>query len=263
MSLSAAEVVAAASAGKSDIFEKITALTGSVPDLIAAVDVVRGWVQAQDGLAYESHTFAVTGPPKKEATPSGRSASTSRGARGSTGGRSADQFHSRDPIGVDGPTGPDFDLPATTAERRGALVQSAASYSGLLPQVLTLETTGTGSTNTARFGIAYRRTSPISFACTTFLESQRGFDTAIGSQAACAFGGEGFDVPEAGNWHALTFSGWVNKIGPGFIRFGGLTLVGVDKTGVLLLLPALCKYTTTSGNDFDVDWSRPGYRVKN
>jgi hypothetical protein len=334
----AAAKIAAAAAAKiaekeaTSLFDKFSAITGSVPDIIAAVDVVRGWLQAQDGLTYEAHTFAVSGPTDKEDDGKANRPAPS-GARNNKSGRSNEALRPAgikpiskrsevDKIPIAPPTqrfvappkqriaSTKGGLPvATTPSEARSLVTQAPEVKGELDYpMLTLTTTSVnpvdlldyvvpglglglgaaravipligspvlnqlnsylGTQNVAAFGLTFRRTGPRSFLCTTSLTEHIGFDTALGSQAGCSFGGQDQQVSDAGSWHLLSFNGWINKAGPGvtspgFVRFGGCVRVGVDWAGALALIPHTCAVVSPSGvGTKNLGWSeRQGYVVE-
>jgi len=326
---SAAQVAAAAGAKvvekeAATLFDKFSAITGSVPDVIAAVDVVRGWVQAQDGLTYEAHTFAVRGPTGQDEEDGKADRRAASGARNNKSGRTSEAMRPTgikppakraevDPIPIVPPTqriaSTKGGLPvATTPSEARSLITQAPEVKGELDYpMLTLTTTSVnpinlldyvvpglgsglgaaraaipligspvldqlnsylGTENVAAFGLTFRRTGPRSFLCTTSLTKHIGFDTALGSQAGCSFGGEDQEVTNAGIWHLLSFNGWINKAGPGvtspgFVRFGGCLLVGVDR-GALTLIPTQCIVVSPSGvGTKNLGWSAlQGYVVE-
>ena len=298
--------------------EKITAVTGSVPDIIAAVDVIRGWAQAQDGLTYEAHTFAVSGPDDKEPADPAKPPAPP-GTRTTKSGRTSDAIRPTtikptskrsevEPIPIvqpqpqQRPASTNRGLPINTTKYDDVILENPEVV-GELDYLVTLTTSVSpvnlleflfpglgavqpvasliggpvleqlasylGTDNVATFGLSFRRTGPKSFLCATSLRKHIGFDTALGSQAACSFGGESQEIPGAGTWHMLSFNGWINKAGPGvtspgFIRFGGYILVGVDGAGGLALIPSRCYVVSPSGvGNKTLGWSSSqGYVIE-
>jgi hypothetical protein len=134
----------------------------------------------------------------------------------------------------------------------------------VLGPVVVVRIAGQPREHNASFGIGYRRVSPLAFGCATMLMSQRGFDTAIGSQAGCSFTGESVEGEGGGTWQLLAFAGWGNRLGVGFKRFSGIMLVGVDQGGSPVVVPAQCTATpTTAVGASSVDWQQNhGYVIE-
>src|SRR4051794_9868645 len=97
MSVTALEIlIGAAENASPSLFEIASSITGSIPDIIAAADIIRSWWQAQDGLQYEGHAFAISGAAVN-ANDNQTAPTPASGTRGRTSGRRPQQLHSADP----------------------------------------------------------------------------------------------------------------------------------------------------------------------
>lgn len=162
-------------------------VTGSLPDILGAVNTLAEWAKAQEGVKHNALAFSLVeeGARQQAATPSPST-----------------------PAGVAGPRS------VTVGEPRVLQPQ--------MKRVPVLHVTGPYGAELSFFAALFRPNAEERFQFGhTFLGLAREFDTAIGSQAELEFSGEMW-----ADWgYGMSFRGFVNPFGGGYEEFGGAVLL--------------------------------------
>ncbi|WP_405814415.1 hypothetical protein OG241_07385 [Streptomyces sp. NBC_01390] len=205
-----------------------------VGNMIQSFDVLKNWVQAQDGLSVEGDRFVLRSPKpaaKAKRKPAGRRDNTSR--------REQSQLRAGETTAS--PPAPDV------------------GWLDWHPEVFLVARTAGGKAGDAeaKFGVYAQDLGQGRVGCVATLINQTGFNSAFGDQVVCRIGGEMVD--DNSRRRMVTFEGWINPVGPGFGRFAGAVLVSVDQ-GRLKVEPGGCSQIG-QGPWRHIDWVNSCFTV--